>query len=64
MYSFKYFLQDTDVGDLTARKELRKRLGCKSFKWFLDNIIPGKFILDEDVQAYGVVSYFAFYLLA
>ncbi|KAL6728833.1 hypothetical protein Aduo_010568 [Ancylostoma duodenale] len=54
-YLHRHDLMDTDVGDLTARKELRKRLGCKSFKWYLDNVIPGKFILDEDVQAYGVL---------
>jgi hypothetical protein len=44
-----------DVGDLTERKELRKRLNCKSFKWFLDNVIPEKFIPDENVKAYGLV---------
>ncbi|CAJ0600292.1 unnamed protein product [Cylicocyclus nassatus] len=54
-YLHRHDLKDTDVGDLSSRKALRKRLGCKSFKWFLDNIAPGKFIPDEDVQAYGTL---------
>ncbi|XP_055923316.1 putative polypeptide N-acetylgalactosaminyltransferase 9 isoform X2 [Eupeodes corollae] len=43
-----------DFGDVSGRKELRKRLGCKSFKWFLDNIYPELFIPGESV-AYGEI---------
>ncbi|KAJ8956321.1 hypothetical protein NQ318_015059 [Aromia moschata] len=41
------------VGDLTHRKQLRQKLRCKSFRWYLDNVYPEKFVLDEHVQAYG-----------
>ncbi|CAH0548763.1 unnamed protein product [Brassicogethes aeneus] len=44
------------VGDLTHRKQLRSKLRCKSFKWYLENIYPEKFVPDENVYAYGQVK--------
>ena len=49
-------LQATDAGDISERVELRQRLGCKSFKWYLDNVYPEKFIPDENVIGYGMVG--------
>lgn len=43
------------VGDISERLELRRRLKCKSFKWYLDNVYPEKFIPDENAIAYGRV---------
>lgn len=54
-YMHRTDLLDKDAGNLTERIELRKRLNCKSFKWFLDNVYPEKFIPDEDVYGYGMV---------
>lgn len=30
--------REVDTGDLSERRELRQRLQCRSFRWFLDNV--------------------------
>lgn len=46
-----------DFGDVSERKSLRRNLGCKNFKWYLDTIYPELFIPGEAV-ANGEVFYF------
>ena len=44
-----------DIGDLSSRKALRHRLGCKSFDWFVKNIVPGMLGTDRNPPASGQV---------
>ncbi|KAJ8721938.1 hypothetical protein PYW08_004340 [Mythimna loreyi] len=56
----KYYYQRVgndkgDYGDISGRKELRQKLGCKSFEWYLKNIYPELFIPGESV-AHGEIA--------
>ncbi|XP_063384301.1 putative polypeptide N-acetylgalactosaminyltransferase 9 isoform X2 [Cydia fagiglandana] len=55
----KYYYQRVgndkgDFGDVSGRKELRRKLQCKSFEWYLKNIYPELFIPGESV-AHGEI---------
>ncbi|XP_029641991.1 probable N-acetylgalactosaminyltransferase 9 isoform X3 [Octopus sinensis] len=54
-YMHRHDLLGKDCGDLSERKALRQNLKCKSFKWYLENVYPTKFIPDENVYAWGMV---------
>uniref|UniRef100_A0A8C8S916 Glycosyltransferase 2-like domain-containing protein n=1 Tax=Pelusios castaneus TaxID=367368 RepID=A0A8C8S916_9SAUR len=44
-----------DYGDVSSRKELRKKLKCKSFDWYIKNVYPNLIPLTT-VVGYGTVS--------
>lgn len=40
---------------MTERLKLRMRLGCKNFKWFLDNIYPDIQVPEDRPGMFGMV---------
>ncbi|GAU87728.1 hypothetical protein RvY_00534 [Ramazzottius varieornatus] len=54
-YANKPSIRNASVGDLSARKRLREKLQCHTFRWYLENVYAEKFVPDENVLAYGQI---------
>eukprot|EP00041_Stephanoeca_diplocostata_P002948 m.30902 g.30902 ORF g.30902 m.30902 type:complete len:634 (-) comp13907_c0_seq2:461-2362(-) len=55
-YDFRPNHRRIQYGNITDRQELRKRLQCKSFQWYLDNVYPDMFVpLRDNVAGKGAV---------
>ncbi|KAK6165301.1 hypothetical protein SNE40_022252 [Patella caerulea] len=46
-------IDEMEVGDIQERQTLRTRLKCKSFQWYLQNVIPELSVPDQSDLAFG-----------
>lgn len=48
--------QEKSFGDISERLQLRERLHCHNFSWFLSNIYPEMFVPDLSPTFYGAIK--------
>ena len=56
-YAKRPGIKKRDYGDISERVELRKKLQCKSFDWFLKHVYPELPLPNENLWHGGAVSH-------
>jgi polypeptide N-acetylgalactosaminyltransferase len=63
-YNKKPQARNSNFGDISKRLELRKRLNCKSFKWYIDHVYPDVQMPELNPPARGEVCKIVIHITA